>query len=61
MNTSFWDGFLSGIRFAVPYSISFLLGAALYGALYTHPYDECSSQHTTPEDISECVWIIQNN
>ena len=37
----------------------FGIGLAL-GSYYTHPYEQCKRMYTTPEDISECVWIKEN-
>lgn len=61
MNKSFWQGFWQGIRLVVPYSVAFIFGAALYALLYVHPFDECSNAHSSPDDILECVWLLQNN
>lgn len=26
----------------------------------SHPYDRCIEMYQTPEDISECVWLLEN-
>lgn len=28
--------------------------------LTDHPYDRCVEMYDTPEDIGECVWILEN-
>ena len=37
---------------------SFLAGMELADTL--NPYEQCKRIYTTPEDISECVWIKEN-
>lgn len=36
------------------------LGLNLYPMFYTHPYDQCRTMYETLEDISECMWILEN-
>ena len=38
---------------------SFLAGMELADAL--NPYEQCKRMYETPEDISECVWLKENN
>lgn len=26
----------------------------------SHTYDRCTEMYQTPEDISECVWLLEN-
>jgi hypothetical protein len=54
MNKSFWHS-------AVTHFIAFFVGVTLYALLYVHPFDECSNAHSSPDDILECVWLLQNN
>ena len=37
---------------------SFLAGMELADTL--NPYEVCKRMYSTPEDISECVWIKEN-
>ena len=47
MSKAFWIG------------IAFAIGIALGN--YVHPYEQCKRMYDTPEDVSECVWIKENN
>ena len=42
-----------------------IVGLFCYGSYYagyhTHPYSKCSKIYEAPEDISECVWLLENN
>ena len=38
--------------------IVFLLGWR--AGEYLHPYEVCKRMYNTPEDVSECVWIKEN-
>lgn len=41
-------GLLSGIAIGIVIAIS------------NHPYERCSAMYDTPEDVMECVWILEN-
>jgi hypothetical protein len=60
---AFWDGFkngyIKGSIIGVPAAVTFIVGLAL--GSYTHPYEECKRMYETPEDIAECVWILEND
>jgi hypothetical protein len=40
-------------------SFVFVLGA--FFGNYGHPYEECKRKYEDPNDIMECVWILQND
>ena len=27
----------------------------------SHPYERCEKKYSTPDDISECIWLLQND
>lgn len=62
MSKAFWQGFREGyLKFFWPsifISCAFVLGVLLGN--YGHPYEECQRMYNTPEDISECVWLLEN-
>ena len=35
--------------------------ASYYAGYYSHPYSKCAHMYEAPEDISECVWLLENN
>lgn len=35
-----------------------IMGWLLSGS---HPYDRCTEMYQTPEDISECVWLMTHD
>jgi hypothetical protein len=37
------------------------LGVGLALGSYSHPYEVCKRMYDTSEDVSECVWIKENN
>lgn len=43
--------------------IGFLAGltVGIVLAIKENPYDRCSTMYTAPEDIIECLWILENN
>lgn len=41
-------------------SVLFLVGGLWIG-FELHPYERCRQSYTSFEDISECVWILENN
>ena len=59
---AFWEGFQTGFtntsKYGIPIALAFVLGLTL--GSWSHPYEVCKKQHETPEDISECVWILEN-
>ena len=38
--------------------VSFMTG--IFVANMINPYNQCKKMYTTPEDISECIWIKEN-
>jgi len=39
--------------------VSMFIGMAI--GSYYHPYERCERKgYTTPNDIGECVWLLQN-
>lgn len=60
---AFWEGFKEGYVKAsilgIPAAVAFITGLAL--GSYAHPYEECKRKYETPEDISECVWILEHD
>ena len=63
MRKAFWQGFRAGFAKTSKYGIPFLFGALVVDVLHDlneHPYDECSTEYQTPDDIVECVWIKEN-
>ena len=28
--------------------------------MYTHPYEVCERKGVSPDDIAECVWLLEN-
>ena len=59
MSKAFWEGFWTGWFKGLKYSLVFLLGAG-FGYYFLHPYEQCKRMYTTPEDISECIWLKEN-
>ena len=55
---SFMDGFTRASKYGIPIAAAFVLGVLLGN--YGHPYEECQRMYNTPEDISECVWLLEN-
>ena len=59
MGKAFWCGFREGyFKFfwiGIALSVGFLL------ANYFHPYEQCKRMYNSPEDVMECVWILENN
>ena len=49
---AFWQGL------GLPLAFGLIAGWAF--ATYFHPYEECKRMYETPEDIAECVWILEN-
>lgn len=58
MSNSFLAGFRKGYTYWFWIGLAFALGLAL--GSYAHPYEQCKRMYTTPEDISECIWIKEN-
>lgn len=40
--------------------IGISIGLQLYPTVNPHPYDRCSTMYESLEDISECIWILNN-
>ena len=63
MTKAFWEGFREGyLKFFWPgiiVSSAFVLGVLLGN--YGHPYEECKRKYEDPNDIMECVWILEND
>ena len=36
------------------------LGIGLALGSYSHPYEVCERKGVTPDDIAECVWLLEN-
>lgn len=62
MSKAFWQGFREGYRrsvlFGGPFAFGLLVGWTF--CMYFHPYEECKRMYDSLEDISECVWIKEN-
>lgn len=63
MSKAFWEGFRTGFtrasKYSVPIALAFVLGVLLGN--HGHPYEECKRNYDAPEDIMECVWILEND
>lgn len=59
MSKAFWNGFCEGYMKYFWVGVAFALGIAI--GSYSHPYESCKRMYETPEDISECVWLKENN
>ena len=55
MSKAFRGGFYKASEILNPFIILALL--ALY---YYHPYERCERMYDNPNDIMECVWILEN-
>ena len=42
--------------------VGFIIGTwfGAWAGWFTHPYEQCKRMYTSPEDVSECVWIKEN-
>lgn len=40
--------------------IALVIGLAYNYTIQEHPYDKCMDMYETPNDVSECVWILTN-
>lgn len=45
------------IKFGV---VAWAIGLVCGMALRDHPYDRCVDMYETPEEVSECVWLLMN-
>lgn len=46
------------------YKVMLLISLFCFGwlvGMYLHPYEMCERKYDNPEDVSECVWIMENN
>lgn len=60
MSKAFWEGFWTGWFKVLKYSLVFILGAS-FAYAYLHPYERCKRMYDNQNDISECVWILEND
>ena len=64
MSKAFWEGFRNGFtrtsKYGIPLAVVFVLG--LYLGSASHPYERCTvgKGFTNPEDIGECIWLLDN-
>lgn len=59
MSKHFWMGFREGFSKASLYGLAFLLGGIFVYLI--HPYERCERKYDSPNDIMECVWILEND
>ena len=59
MGKAFWEGFREGYLKFFWVSSAFVLGVLLGN--YGHPYEECKRKYEDPNNIMECVWILEND
>ena len=55
----FWTGFTNASKYGIPLAAVFVLG--LYLGSISHPYEVCKKKYDAPEDVSECVCILEND
>ena len=60
MPKAFWEGFFEGF-YKASAILNPLIIFALLALLYYHPYERCERMYDNPNDIMECVWILENN
>lgn len=58
MSKAFWEGFWYGWRKTIPYALVFFLGGVFVYLI--HPYELCDRKYDNPNDIMECVWILEH-
>lgn len=58
MSKAFWEGFREG--YLKYFWVGIALAAGWAFGMYFHPYESCKRMYSTPEDISECIWIKEN-
>jgi len=60
MRKSFWEVFRQVFLniFVRPAPIAFVIMLMIY---YYHPYEQCKRMYEDPDDIMECVWILEND
>lgn len=46
-------------KISIGIALAFIAGLAL--GSYSHPYEVCKRMYVTPEDISECVWLKEDD
>ena len=54
MSKAFWEGYLKWFWVGVALAIGLTLGS------WSHPYEQCKRKYEDPNDIMECVWILEN-
>lgn len=63
MSKAFWEGFSEGFtkasKYGIPIAVALIVGLTL--GSWSHPYEECKRKYETHEDISECMWILEND
>ena len=59
MSKSFWEGFFEGFYKTSAIINPFLI-AVLIMLYHMHPYEQCKRKYEVPNDIMECVWILEN-
>jgi hypothetical protein len=55
----FWTGFTNASKYGIPIAVAFVLGLTL--GSWSHPYEQCKRKYEDPNDIMECVWILEND
>lgn len=62
MSKAFWEGFVDGFtrasKYGIPIALALVAGLAL--GSYSHPYEKCERKGVGPDDIAECVWLLEN-
>ena len=64
MSKAFWEGFRNGFtqasKYGIPIAIALIVGLTL--GSWSHPYERCTvgKGFTNPEDIGECIWLLDN-
>lgn len=60
MRKAFWEGFREGYLKAFAWTAPFAIIALILMYAF-HPYERCKRMYDNPNDIMECVWILENN
>lgn len=55
----FKDGFTRASKYCIPIAVALIVGLTL--GSWSHPYEQCKRIYNSLEDISECVWILEND
>lgn len=59
MSKAFWEGFWEGFYKASVILNPFII-LGLLVLYYMHPYEQCKRKYDDPNDIMECMWILEN-